>query len=155
MSVKGKLEASIAECRLHAAVIVEALVELGSREFTAESVQNPSKDQRRLLDQLAYRFGKLQDSMGEKCLPGLLAVAEEPLPPNATFAEKLQRLERLGVISSTAEWRELREIRNQIAHEYIDQPALMAATLNRFVKAAGLLVAQWRQAEQFWRSLER
>ena len=57
-------------------------------------------DQRRLRDQSACRFMKLQDSLGERVLPGILtqaqAQAQEPLPPEATFAEKLQRLERLA-----------------------------------------------------------
>ena len=53
-------------------------------------------DQRRLLDQSACRFMKLQDSLGERVLPGILTLAQEPLPPEATFAEKPQRLERLA-----------------------------------------------------------
>lgn len=148
-----KLQAAIAECRLHAEVLADALNELGEVRFSAESVRNLSRETRRLLDQMAYRFAKLQDSLGEKCLPGLLLMAEEPLSPNATFAEKLQRLERLGAIGSVAEWRELREIRNQIAHEYLDQPPLMAASINRFVDASRRLLAQWKLAEQFFRSL--
>jgi hypothetical protein len=153
MKPDDKLQAAIAECQLHADVLADALKELGDVRFNAESVQNLSREARRLLDQMAYRFAKLQDSLGEKCLPGLLLMAEEPLPPSATFAEKLQRLERLGAIGSVGEWRELREIRNQIAHEYIDQPLLMAASINRFIDASRCLLAQWERAKGFFRSI--
>ncbi len=91
-----KLEAALAEFQLHAEVLEEALTELGAIHFTAETVTSLKPGQRRLLDQLAYRFTKLQDSLGEKVLPGLVELTEEPLPENATFAEKLQRLERPG-----------------------------------------------------------
>nr|VFJ62031.1 MAG: hypothetical protein BECKDK2373C_GA0170839_109314 [Candidatus Kentron sp. DK] len=80
---------------------------------------------------MVYRFSKLQDSMGMKILKVLLeliALAEE-----AMFAEKLQRLERLGAITSVGEWRMLRELRNQLSHEYEDAPVLKSAVLNRFL----------------------
>lgn len=153
MTLDAKKDAAVAECRLHAAVIRDALNELHPRSFDLASTQELSTEHRRLLDQLAYRCAKLQDSMVEKVLPAILVLAEEPLPPQATFAEKLQRLERLGAIGSVEEWRELREIRNQIAHDYIDQPALRAATLKRFIKACGQLLTQWSQAEGFLRTL--
>jgi hypothetical protein len=35
---------------------------------------------------------------GEKVLPGLLVAALDPLPRDATVAEKLKRLERLGAL---------------------------------------------------------
>lgn len=149
MTQREKLGATLAECRLHAEVLDDALAEMNTLHFTAETVAGLTKIQRRLLDQLAYRFAKLQDTLGEKVLPGLVELAEEPLPENATFAEKLQRLERLGAVESAAGWRELRELRNQIAHEYIDQPALKAAALNRFLQGVGQLIVFWRQAETF------
>jgi len=144
-----KLQAALAECRLHAEVLTEALDELGQPHFTAESATHLTSAQRRLLDQLAYRFAKLQDSMGEKVLNQAIELAEEPIAEDVTFAQKLQRLERLGAIESAAEWRELRELRNQIAHEYADQPGLRAAAINRFVIGVGRLIALWKQAEAF------
>ena len=99
--------------------------------FTVEDAGSISNLLQRLLDQAAYRFMKLQDSLGEKVLPGLLAVTVDPLPPAATFAEKLQRLERLGAVPSAERWRRLREVRNTLVHEYPDHPAFRAAALTR------------------------
>lgn len=65
-------------------------------------------------------------------------------PPEAPFAQKLQRLERLGVIPSADTWRLLREVRNSLAHEYPDDPALQAAALTRFVRAVDELLGLWQ-----------
>jgi hypothetical protein len=149
MSLQATLPAALAECRLHAEVLTEALSDLSPAAFTAEDVTRLGSDQRRVLDQLAYRFGKLQDSMGEKVLPAVLDLVQEPLPPGATFAEKLQRLERIGAIANAADWRRLRELRNQMAHEYPDQPHIKAAVLNRFVQGVGELLAVWGRVQEF------
>jgi predicted Ser/Thr protein kinase len=149
MKNREALQAILKECRTHAEVLQEAKEELGDARFDENTVTRISIQQRRLLDQLAYRFSKLQDSMGMKLLPMLLDLAEEPLSEDATFAEKLQRLERLGALESVEGWRQLREIRNQIAHEYEDAPALKAAVLNRFIEEIDALLAIWKKAEVF------
>jgi len=143
------LQAVLKECRTHAEVLQDAIKELGDARFDENTVMQIDVQQRRLLDQLAYRFSKLQDSMGMKLFPALLELTEEPLPEDATFAEKLQRLERLGALGSVERWRELREIRNQLAHEYEDAPALKAAVLNRFINEVGTLLDIWKKAEEF------
>ena len=109
----AKLDAAMAECALHAHVLGEAAAALPAG-FTAETAVAVDADLRRWLDQAAYRFMKLQDSLGEKVLPGLLAATLDPLPPEATFAERLQRLERLGAVPSAQGWRLLREVRNSL-----------------------------------------
>ncbi len=148
MKASAKLQAALAECFLHTEVLEEALKDWNGECLSAEQAPKLTGFQRRLLDQLAYRFSKLQDSLGEKVLPGLLELAEEPLPEETPFAVKLQRLERLGVVEVEV-WRRLRELRNQIAHEYIDQPALKAAAINHFIEGVETLMDTWRQAETF------
>ncbi len=145
-----KLDAATRECAVHAQTLLEARNELApAMPLDAARVQALPPELRRLLDQAAYRFMKLQDALGERVLPLTLEAVDEPLPPSATFAEKLQRLERLQVIPAAARWRELREIRNQIAHEYPDAPALRAAALNRFVAGIGELLAIWSGVAAF------
>jgi hypothetical protein len=68
------------------------------------------------IDQLIYRFSKLQDTMGEKIFPFILILSKEDVKKK-TFIDILNRLEELGVLDK-AEWLKLREIRNDIAHEY-------------------------------------
>jgi hypothetical protein len=117
--------------------------------YDAERVLDIKASELRILDQMAYRFSKLQDSVGEKMLPLLLEFAQEPLSSTATFAEKLQRLEKIGAIPSAEQWRLLREMRNQLAHEYPDLPAIKAAVLNRFLDSVAQLESFWKHAEQW------
>ena len=61
------------ECRLHAGVLAEAIEEARIwLPFSAETVQHLTKEQLRILDQIAYRFTKLKDTMGQKVLPTIL-----------------------------------------------------------------------------------
>ena len=146
----AKLAAALTECGLHVQVLAQAFDEVQALlpfDATAVAAINPA--QRRLLDQIAYRFGKLQDSLGEKVLPGLLLAAQEPVAPEATFVEKLQRLERLGAVRSAADWKLLRELRNALAHDYPDAPELQAAWLNRLMSSIPMLLAMAQQAQAF------
>ena len=145
---RAKLDAALAECALHAQVLGDAVAALPS-EFSAATVVTVDADRRRWLDQAAYRFMKLQDSLGEKVFPGLLAATLDPLPPEATFAERLHRLERLGALPSVERWRLLREVRQSLAHEYPEHPGLQAAALTRLVGGARELLLIWAAAHAF------
>lgn len=146
----AKLASASTECALHAEILRAALVGLGvDRKFDELSVVSMDDETRRFLDQAAYRFAKLQDTLGERFLPLLLDMAGEAFPESTTFAVKLNRLERLNVIPSAESWKKLRELRNQISHEYPDAPALRVAAINRFVQGIPELLACWESAERF------
>jgi hypothetical protein len=148
--VSAKLEAALRECWRHSDTLVTALREIAAiRPVTPARVANLGVTERRVLDQIAYRYAKLQDSLGETVLPGLLELAAEPLAPNALFAEKLHRLERLGAIASAQRWKFLREVRNTVAHEYPDEPEIQAAIVERLLNATGELIEVWRGVEAF------
>jgi len=68
------------------------------------------------------RFGRLQDTLGDKLLPMLLAVLGER---TAAFIDNLDRAERLGFIDSADEWMSIRHLRNQMVHEYIEDPLIL------------------------------
>jgi hypothetical protein len=72
------------------------------------------------------RFGRLQDTLGDKLLPKLLAaLGETP----AAAIDNLDRAERLELIASADEWMTLRKLRNQMVHEYVEDPAVLASAL--------------------------
>jgi len=128
----------LAECSLHVTVLGEGLAE--ARAWMPLSTDTQvGKEMLRVFDQIAYRFGKLQDSMGEKVMPLILEMAEETVSANATFAEKLNRLERIGAIPAAEEWKRFRIVRNALAHEYPDDPELRAGAINRFLEGAANL----------------
>ena len=140
----------LGECRLHVEVLAEALAEARQwQPFTPDSVQHIEKEQLRVLDQVAYRFTKLQDTMGQKVLPAILDLAQEPIAPDATFVEKLNWLERMGALPSADEWKKLRAARNAIAHEYPDEPAFRASAINRFLDGAMRLSALYASVRKY------
>ena len=86
----------------------------------------------RILDQLVFRFGKLQDAIGIRLLPTLLQLLQE-WQENEAFLDKLNRAEKLGLLYSVEQWQRLRELRNQITHEYPDNPEAIIIGLRRLV----------------------
>lgn len=135
MTPEQSMRVYLAECSLHAEVLDEGLVD--AKKWMPLSVGTLlDKELLRILDQIAYRFTKLQDSMGEKVLPLILELAQEPVSSSATFAEKLNRLERIDAIPSAEEWKKLRVARNAVAHEYPDDPELRTSAINRFLAGA-------------------
>jgi len=142
------LKASMDQCEQHARILAQDLTLLPA-QFNVAAVTQLSDEGRRVMDQAAYRFTKLQDVLGEKVLPALLDATLDPLPPEAPFAQKLQRLERLGAIPSAQAWRVLREARNSLAHEYPQHPELQAAQWTVFVRAASELLDIWSEVKRF------
>ena len=72
------------------------------------------------------RFGRLQDTVGDKLLPLFLAALGEK---TAAAIDNLDRAERLGLINSADEWMTMRNLRNQMVHEYVEDPAVLASAL--------------------------
>lgn len=81
------------------------------------------------IDQLVLRYAKLQDSMGSRLFPALLKIMMEPLE-DSPMLDKLNRLEKMGVLPSVQRWQELREIRNRFAHDYPEDDEMKAVVLN-------------------------
>lgn len=61
------------------------------------------------VDAFVARFGRLQDTVGDKLLPAILAWLSEPVGP---AIDDLAHVERLGWIDSAAEWVKCRQLRN-------------------------------------------
>ena len=88
------------------------------------------------VDAFAARFGRLQDTVGDKLLPLVLAWLSEPVGP---AIDNLARAERLGWIDSAADWIECRQLRNFMIHECVRDMAVLAAALTRGHLAVPLL----------------
>lgn len=96
--------------------------------FTAERARQieADLDLAERVEAFVGRFGRLQDTVGDKLLPVLLtALGETP----AAAIDNLDRAERLGLIGSADEWMSMRKLRNQMVHEYVEDPALLADAL--------------------------
>lgn len=72
------------------------------------------------------RFGRLQDTVGDKLLLLLLAaLGEKP----SSVIDNLDRAERLGLLASADDWLIMRSLRNQMVHEYVEDPVILSNAL--------------------------
>lgn len=104
-----------------------------------ESFKQLSEDNIEHIDQFVYRFIKLQDSMGTRLLPSFYSFLEADVSPKP-FLDILNRLEQLGMAIKTADWQYLRNLRNNLAHDYPESVDQTVETLNA-------LYADWRKLE--------
>lgn len=79
------------------------------------------------VDAFVSRFSRLQDTLGDKLLPLYLTLLGEP---RGAAIDNLNRAEKLGLIESAEQWISLRYLRNQMVHEYIEDPDKLAEALN-------------------------
>ena len=100
------------------------------------------------VDAFVARFGRLQDTLAGTLLPRLL---ESQLEPLGSVLDNLNRAERRGWIRSSADWAELRTLRNRMIHEYVRDRQQLVDALNAahsgvadLVNAAALMAAQAR-----------
>ena len=80
------------------------------------------------LESFSAKFARMQDTVIDKLLPQLLKAAGET--PMAAI-DNLNRAERLGFITDTDSWLEMRRLRNRLVHEYTDSPGDMIPALKR------------------------
>lgn len=112
--------------------------------FTIEEAQKIETDPvlAERLDAFVSRFGRLQDTVGDKLLPALLsALAETPGPA----IDNLDKAEKFGFIKSADGWMELRRLRNQMVHEYIEDMAVLSSALRNGHAFVPTLVAAARR----------
>jgi uncharacterized protein with HEPN domain len=50
--------------------------------------------------------------------------------------DKIHKLERLEIIENALIWKEMRNVRNHVTHEYPDHPHFTAADLNKIIMLA-------------------
>ena len=96
--------------------------------FTQEVIERIDSDPvlAERLDAFVSRFGRLQDTLADKFLPALLdAMAESKGPA----LENLDRAEKLGWLDSVDAWLEMRKLRNQMVHEYIEDLLILSSAL--------------------------
>jgi len=124
------IESSIKECESHVKRISRVVILLkDSFPISSEILKEEDDEIISHIDQLIYRFTKLQDSMGTRLLPSLYTYLENndrPVP----FLDILNRFEKLEVISSASEWQFFRNLRNNLAHDYPDSVDQTVNTLN-------------------------
>jgi len=109
-------------------------MECASREIgfpiSVQRLANFSLHELGILELYIGRFARLQDQLGRKVFPLLLKDLGD-FDETMSFRDILSKLEKLEIIESSEEWSEVREIRNDISHEYPDDHEKMADALNK------------------------
>lgn len=96
--------------------------------FTTQTIEQVETDPllAERLDAFVSRFGRLQDTLADKFLPALLEAFAEP---KSAAVENLDRAEKLGWLESVDDWLEMRKLRNQMMHEYIEDLVILSSAL--------------------------
>jgi len=82
----------------------DALSDIAARGFGPGDLDRLDKADRRLLDQFAYRYTRLQDDMGARLMPAVLIALGEDIVPMPAL-DRFNRLEQLGWLpSATSGW---------------------------------------------------
>jgi len=73
---------------------------------------------RRLINSFLFTFSKLQDLIGAKLFKDVLYELKEIETKHIPMLDVLHKLEQLNMIENASHWDILREIRNELTHEY-------------------------------------
>jgi len=134
------LQENIEAVEIHLTNIKRIVGNLGSLfPFTAEKIEHITFDEQDRCDALLFRFTHAQDTLADKIFPDFLdAIKEQPV---AAVLDRLSLLERLKIIDSSYQWSDLRDLRNNLSHEYASNADLQADLLNQVRDSIPVLVA--------------
>ena len=126
--VQQRLQTSIQKCKIHLLRIQYASSQVvGLFPLTLNKYNSVSDATIGNIDQLVFRFTKLQDEIGNNTFRFLLEFLQEDIL-NKPFRDILNILERLQIIDSSDVWLTMREIRNDLTHEY---PVMIDETIEK------------------------
>ncbi|TXK96132.1 hypothetical protein BMR07_08715 [Methylococcaceae bacterium CS1] len=99
-----------------------------NQPFTIERAKKLANDQEQAeqVEAFTSRFCRLQDTIGDKLLPAWLEILSER---SNVAIDNLDKAEKIGVLPSVELWLELRQLRNQMIHEYIEDLTLLVDAL--------------------------
>ncbi len=120
----------ISVSKIHEQRLLEALSAIEALfPLDADKIKNINQAQFFALETLSSRFGRLQDLMGSKLFDLCLISLGENID-GLSMIDKANKLEKSSILESTHSWMAMRKLRNNITHEYPDQPEITADILN-------------------------
>lgn len=149
-----KIEKYFKECEKHILRISHAYNEIkNTLPISASGYLELSDEQVQSIDQYLFRFAKLQDTMGDKLFKLILEKYEENTK-NIPFIDVLNKLEKLGFLPNAKEWLVLRKIRNEISHQYDDEPEEMSQAINNILNQKAILLEIYNHLKSKWEAIE-
>ncbi len=146
---QDKLKAEIEICVLHEGRLKISLQHVHPLlPLTPQFFEKPDDEDLAFLDMVAMQFAKLQDALGKKIFPLILRLTND-YEEDETFIDRLNRLERLGVINSVQHWQTLCDIRNALSHEYENDLEKLCNIFNYFIEKCDELLALWHRIQEY------
>ena len=119
--------------------------------FTIDTLEELEEFEKDKLDVLIFRFSKLQDLIGEKIFRHYFEFSGRV--SNIPFVKILSELEREEIIT-IEKWRELRIIRNNIAHEYPYEEEILIEAINKVLENIDYLIKVKEKIEKIVNEIE-
>ena len=98
--------------------------------LSADSFLQLNDDEIEHIDQYLFRFAKLQDAIGQRLFKSMLEYRGEVII-GKSFIDIFNKLEQLNIIENYNTWMKLRIVRNELAHEYDNDPEENASEINK------------------------
>ena len=137
--ITERLQREFEVCDKHVLRINEALEGLSARlPISVDCYANLNTEQVRCMDQFIFRFSKLQDAIGAKIFRFILELLDEDVAA-LPMRDILNKLERYQIIPSADEWSYIRELRNEISHDYPLQETDVVTILNELFSKVEVL----------------
>jgi len=131
-----RLASLIENCVRHLRYLLAARERL-PRPMVAGHFADPPDELVAALDQFAFRFVRLQDTMGARLFRAFLVENLKEPYEDVPLRDVLDRLEALRLLESADAWERMRAMRNALAHDYPESAEEKAATLNLAAEMAG------------------
>jgi hypothetical protein len=138
--ITERLQREFEVCDKHILRIRQAVERLGLPiPLSAEAYAYLNEEQVGCVDQFIFRFSKLQDAMGAKIFRYILAYMGDDVT-SLPMRDILNRMERYHLLSSADEWIYLRDLRNELSHDYPLMESSVVDILNQlFLKMESLI----------------
>jgi len=147
------LESIFKECDKHIVRINMASEKMQPKmPLTIETYNQLNDDDIAALDQFLFRFGKLQDAIGSRLFSNMLLYLGEDIK-SLTMIDKLNRLEQINLLESKIEWQNLRELRNELSHQYEQDSNESLKFINEVFDKRQQLLSIYIMMENYYRKL--
>lgn len=127
------LKSVVSECLKHSLRLNSAYKKIQpSLPISPEKVFGLDENEVEHIDQYIFRFSKLQDAIGNKLFKAVLNELGEDFV-NKSAIDIFNRLEQLEIIENYETWKELRVLRNELAHDYDEDENEAAEKINLII----------------------
>ena len=99
-----------------------------------------------MVEAFLARFSRMQDSIGGKLIPHLLLLeGEDP----GSLLDNINRMEKRALLPSARNWVNMRQLRNKLVHEYVEDEDEFASSLNTANKYIDELIQIFRNIKRY------